>query len=293
MISARYQEKLPDGRIRCRLCPHGCRLREGDSGICRVRKVIDCELRALNWAVISSAAVDPMEKKPLYHFMPGTPVLSFGTFGCSFRCTFCQNFNISQFDVSAEFNDISGGSFAPEEIARSAERSRIKSVAFTYSEPLVWFEFVLDAARHCKEAGIKVVLITNGYVEPEPFAELIPFVDAMNIDIKSMDDNFYRRYCTGRLAPVLRTCETAARSGIHLEITNLVIPGLNDSDRHFEELSVWVKDNIGADTPVHFSGYRPCYRMKIPSTPADTLKRAQRIAVRSLKHVYLGNVRIS
>lgn len=292
LIRAMYQKHLPDGRVQCLLCPHECRLKDNHSGICGVRRNISGELRSLNWGLVSSAAIDPIEKKPLYNYCPGSSIVSFGTFGCSFRCRFCQNWSISHLD-NDQFNTYRIGgaqTVEPDYVVKAARSSGVDLVAFTYSEPVVWFEFVLEASKACRSAGLKTVLVTNGFINQEPLQKLLPYVDAMNVDIKSMDDEFYRRFCTGRVKPVLATCESASKAGVHIEITNLVIPTLNDSDENFRALSDFVCQSLGSETPVHFSRYRPCFRMQIPPTPVDTLYRARDIAKKNLRYVYLGNI---
>ena len=282
---AEYAFRREDGRIECGLCPHRCILRDGQAGICRVRVARAGALVAAGYGHISSAHVDPMEKKPLYHFHPGEPIFSLGGWGCNLGCAFCQNWSISQ---AAELRGVPS---AAAETARLALDSGCRWVAYTYNEPLVGFEFVRDCCRQVREAGAGNVLVTNGFVEEAPAAELLQWVEALNVDIKSMDEAFYRRQCRGRLAPVLRFCRQAAAARCHVEITNLLIPTLNDSPDLVERLAVWIRDNLGPATPLHLSAYHPDYRTTLAPTPRDVLLRAHDVCRRHLAYVYLGNVR--
>lgn len=273
-----------DGRLECRLCPHHCAICDGQAGICRVRVRRGDILVAAGYGHISSAHIDPIEKKPLYHFHPGEPIFSIGGWGCNFGCTFCQNWSISQ-EAHLQGNVISAEAIVGQALQRGCRR-----VAYTYNEPLVGFEYVRDCCRLVREAGATNVLVTNGYVEPAPAAELLPLVGALNVDIKSMDDAFYRKQCHGTLAPVLSFCRQAAAAGCHLEITNLLIPTLNDADELVERLAVWVAGNLGPLTPLHLSAYHPDYQAHIESTPLATLERAFEVCRRHLRYVYMGNV---
>ncbi len=286
MREASFWRSEGDRTVECLLCPQYCRVKPGRVGVCRARKNIDGVLYSLIYGEVTSLGLDPIEKKPLYHFYPGWDILSVGTRGCNLACGFCQNWHISQGD--AETRGIS-----PEELARlAAEFGRRQSigVAYTYSEPLIWLEFVLDAGRLVHELGQKNVLVTNGEVNEEPLRELLPYVDALNIDVKSFTESFYAKVCHGRLAPVLRTAEMAKKAGCHVEITNLVIPGYNDSPDEIRDLAHWVASSLGDDTPLHFSRYFPAYKFKLPPTSEETLRMARDIALEELKHVYVGNV---
>lgn len=273
----------PEGdRIRCTLCPKGCLLGPGQTGGCRARQNREGRLESLNYGEVTSVALDPIEKKPLYHFYPGRDILSLGTFGCNFSCRFCQNYSISQERARSR-------TISPEQavsLARQQPEGTI-GLAYTYSEPSVWYEFVRDAARQAHSAGLKNVLVSNGYVSPEPLQELIPFIDAANIDVKAFSDAFYREVCGGSLKPVLQTVE-ALKKSVHVEITTLVVPGLNDSEDEIRELVAWVS-GLGRETPLHLSRYFPTYQMTTPPTPVETLIRARDIARESLHYVYLGN----
>jgi pyruvate formate lyase activating enzyme len=282
---AEHWLRREDGRIECRLCPHHCVLRDGQAGLCQVRAARGAVLVAAGYGHISSAHIDPIEKKPLYHFHPGAPIFSLGGWGCNFACAFCQNWSISQ------ETRLQGEILSPADTVNQALQSGCRLLAYTYNEPLVGFEFVRDCSRLAREAGAKNVLVTNGYVETAPAAELLPLIDALNVDIKSMDDAFYRKQCRGTVAPVLAFCRQAARAGCHIEITNLVIPTLNDTEEQVERLAGWIAENLGALTPLHLSAYHPDYRSRVEATPVETLERAFEICGRHLKYVYLGNVR--
>jgi pyruvate formate lyase activating enzyme len=283
MKEALFYDKRDDGRVDCKLCPHFCTgIAEGKVGRCRVRKNVAGTLHSLIHGEITSINLDPIEKKPLYHFYPGSSILSIGTWGCNLRCQFCQNWQISQEEPPTQ-------SVTAEEIAALAGQDGSIGVAYTYNEPSIWFEFVMDCAVKVREAGFKNVLVTNGYINPEPAAKWLPLIDALNIDIKSMDEEFYRTETGGTLAPVLASA-VQARNQAHVEITNLVIPTLNDTDDHFQRLAKWVAQNLGRDVPLHLSAYFPRYRMKIDGTPVETLERAERICSEFLDFVYVGNV---
>ena len=284
METAAFWEKREDGRALCRLCPHACVLAEGRTGLCRVRTVHHGELMAVGYGLISSAGMDPIEKKPLYHFHPGREIFSIGGWGCNFACEFCQNWSISQ-QVLEESRQA-----APVDIVRRAMEGRSIGIAYTYNEPLIAYEFVRDCAVQARHKGLVNVLVTNGYIQPPPAAELLPLIDALNIDLKSVDDDFYREHCRGRLAPVQAFARQARQAGCHVEITNLVIPGLNDADHNFEALAQWIAADLGPETPLHLSAYRPMYKMDRPATSVDSLLRAHEICRRSLLYVYLGNV---
>jgi len=284
MEAARYWHRRDDGTAQCDLCPHACVLGKGKTGLCMVRTCDGRELIADGYGAISSAHIDPIEKKPLHHFHPGAAIYSIGGWGCNFACKFCQNWTISQ--------QVMAGSrrYRPEDVAQMAPSGGSIGVAYTYNEPLVGFEFVEDCAKRVRGAGLVNVLVTNGYINAGPAAELLPLIDALNIDVKSMDDAFYLRQCRGKLPPVLAFCKQAAQAGCHVEITNLVIPGLNDTDDAFQRLSDWVAGTLGPATPLHLSAYHPQYKSKAPSTPPGTLMRACEICRTRLSYVYLGNL---
>lgn len=285
MKTALYWHPREDGAAQCDLCPHGCVIREGRQGLCHVRGMRDGELQALGYGAVSSAHVDPIEKKPLYHFLPGSQIFSIGGWGCNFGCVFCQNWTISQ-----EAHLEEGERTTPADVARVAGARGSVGVAYTYNEPVIGLEFVLDCAQAVREAGYKNVLVTNGYLNSGPAAELLPLMDALNIDIKSMDERFYREQCKGSLAPVLAFAEQAAGLKCHVEITNLLVPGLNDADEQLASLAGWIAGHLGAGTALHLSAYRPQYRSRIPATTVASLLRAHAICASYLPYVYIGNV---
>ncbi|MGB9791036.1 MAG: AmmeMemoRadiSam system radical SAM enzyme [Thermacetogeniaceae bacterium] len=284
MREAEFYKTLGDSKVQCLLCPHMCLLSVGQRGLCRVRENIGGKLYTLNYGRVSSLGIDPIEKKPLYHFYPGRQIFSVGTFGCNFRCQFCQNWEISQGEPATE-------EFSPERLVAMALRARDGSdsvgIAYTYSEPVVWYEFVYDCAKLAHEKGLKNVLVTNGSIQEEPLMRLLPYIDAMNIDVKAFTSDYYRRVCRGELEPVLRTVERAY-GNCHIELTTLLVPGMNDSDEEIEALVDWVA-SLGKEVPLHFSRYFPRYRMELPPTPLKTLVRAWELARRKLDYVYIGN----
>jgi len=274
--------KQANGKILCLLCPQSCIIQEGCLGFCRVRKNIEQKLYSANYGLIASIGMDPIEKKPLYHFYPGTQILSCGSVGCNLRCAFCQNWSISQ-EVSIPVKKIS-----PEQLIEIAKRSDSIGIAYTYNEPLVGFEFVLETAKLAKKQGLKNVLVTNGYINEDPLKEILGFIDAANIDIKAFDEEFYKKNCSGTLQPVLKTIKTMHRH-CHIELTNLIIPTLNDSEEKINELVDWVA-KLDRNIPLHFSSYFPSYKMELPDTNPEILKSARKIALKKLEYVYTGNI---
>jgi len=288
--ATRYWRALPDGRVQCEVCPRRCRLRDGQRGPCFVRRRRGDAVVLTTYGRSSGFCVDPIEKKPLNHFLPGTSVLSFGTAGCNLACKFCQNWNIS----TSRETDTLADAASPEEIAATAKRLGCRSVAFTYNDPVVFLEYAVETAAACRARGIKAVAVTAGSICPEPRAELFAAVDAANIDLKAFSDDFYHRICAGRLAPVLETLEAVRHeTSCWLEVTNLLIPGLNDSDEELDALTRWVVAHLGEDVPLHFSAFHPDHLLRDrPPTPAATLRRARRIALANgVRHAYVGNVR--
>jgi len=279
---ALFWEGADDGDVHCRLCPHECRIAPDQFGLCGVRQNVAGTLYAASYAQVTAEAMDPMEKKPLYHFHPGSTILSLGSYGCNFKCPYCQNWRISQEHASSRRLD-------PEQAVASAIEFDSVGIAYTYNEPVIWAEYVLDTARAAHEAGLVNVMVTNGFVNPDTLAALLEYVDAFNIDLKAFTEDFYHRLCKGSLAPVLAAAEIAG-SGAHVELTNLIIPGENDSDDQFESMARWVAEKLGPGTPMHLSAYTPQYRFSARPTDTDTLLRAKNIFDTHLKFVYLGNV---
>lgn len=279
---ARYYETAGD-RVTCLLCPWHCGLALGKSGRCGVRTNRDGRLWTLNYAEVTSVALDPIEKKPLYHFHPGAQILSLGTFGCNLKCAFCQNWQISQQRPRTR-------ELLPAQAAQAAAdyvREGNIGLAFTYNEPFIWYEYVRETAALVKAAGLHNVLVTNGLVEAAPLEELLPFVDAMNIDVKAMSERFYREHCAGQGLPARLTVERAA-GRCHIEVTNLIIPGANDSESELRALVDWLA-GVSPEIPLHFSAYHPDYHFDAPPTPPDTLRRAYDLAREKLRYVYVGN----
>lgn len=276
--------------VRCEICPKYCLVRPGERGDCRIRVNIDGKLRAVTYGFPSAVHVDPIEKKPLNHFLPGSTSFSIATVGCNLHCKNCQNWEISQQNPE----DATATPLVPDAIPAVAARYGCRSVSYTYTEPVAYFEYALDGCVTCHEKGLKNVLVTAGYINEKPMRELYRHVDAANIDLKSMSEQFYREVCGGTLKPVLN-CLVGARSmGVLVEVTNLLIPGLNDSDEEIASLCRWIKENMGWETPLHFSRFFPQYRMRhLPPTPERTLARAKDIALaEGLKHIYVGNILI-
>jgi pyruvate formate lyase activating enzyme len=289
VVSTRYSSRLVDGRVRCDVCPRGCELHEGQRGLCFVRARRGDEIVLTSYGRSSGYCVDPIEKKPLSHFLPGTPVLSFGTAGCNLTCSFCQNWDISK---SREIDTLADEA-PPERIARAARALDCRSVAYTYNDPVIFLEYAIDTAAACREVGVRSVAVTAGYICPEPRRDFFAAMDAVNVDLKAFDDDFYYRLCGARLDPVLDTLRYIRHeTDVWLEITTLLIPGENDSDRELEAAARWIADELGPDVPWHFSAFHPDYRMRgKPATPAETLTRARAIArAHGLRYVYTGNV---
>ncbi len=289
IVATRYWHLLDDGRIQCDLCPRECKLREGQRGLCYVRARQDDQIVLTTYGRSSGFCVDPIEKKPLNHFLPGTPVLSFGTAGCNLACRFCQNWDISK----AKQYDVLADQASPEKIARVAAELGCRSVAFTYNDPVIFHEYAIDVARACRARGIKTVAVTAGYVHPEPRREFYAHMDAANIDLKAFTDDFYHRTCAGSLQPVLDTLEYVCNeTEVWCEITTLLIPGLNDSDEELGHMTRWIVDRLGPDVPHHFTAFHPDFKMMDrPSTPSSTLTRARNIAIENgERFVYTGNV---
>ncbi len=288
-VDARYWHTLDDGRLQCDLCPRFCRLRDGQRGLCFVRARSGDRLVLTTYGRSSGYCIDPIEKKPLNHFLPGTPVLSFGTAGCNLSCKFCQNWDISK---SRDFDTLADQA-SPQAIARAAKALGCRSVAFTYNDPVIFLEYAVDAAAACRQAGVNTVAVTAGYICGEPRAEFFRHIDAANIDLKAFSEDFYRRICGASLAPVLETLEYVKQeTGVWLELTTLLIPGENDSTAELDRLTRWVAEKLGPDVPIHFSAFHPDWKMREHApTPRHTLLRAREIALKNgLRYAYVGNV---
>ena len=289
VVSTSYWHKLDDGRVQCDVCPRECKLGEGQRGMCFVRACQDDQIVLTTYGRSSGFCIDPIEKKPLNQFLPGTPVLSFGTAGCNLACRFCQNWDISK---SREFDTLAD-SASPEIIARAAKKLGCRSVAFTYNDPVIFLEYAIDVATACHEMGIKTVAVTAGYMRDEPRVDFYKHMDAANVDLKAFTDSFYQKLCAGHLQPVLDTLSYLKyETDVWFEITNLLIPGENDSDLELGELTGWIARELGNDVPVHFSAFHPDYKMLDYSrTPPTTLVRARNIALdNGLRYAYTGNV---
>lgn len=288
-VTGRYWHQVEDGRLQCDLCPRFCRLRDGQRGLCFVRAREDDTMVLTTYGRSSGFCVDPVEKKPLNHFFPGTPILSFGTAGCNLTCRFCQNWSISK---SREVDTLADAA-SPETIARAARSLGCTSVAFTYNDPVIFLEYAVDVAQACREQGIRTVAVTAGEICAEPRQEFFAAMDAANVDLKGFTERFYHDICGGSLAAVLETLQYLRHeTDVWFEITNLIIPGENDADAELEGMTAWIVEHLGSDVPVHFTAFHPDYRMlDRPPTPPETLSRARRIArANGLHHAYTGNV---
>ncbi len=286
---ARWWHALDDGRIQCDLCPRDCRLHEGQRGACFVRAMRGGRMVLTTYGRSSGFCVDPIEKKPLNHFYPGSSVLSFGTAGCNLACKFCQNWDISK---SRDMDRLMQAA-SPEQIARAAQRLGCASVAYTYNDPVIFAEYAIDTAAACRARGIHSVAVSAGYMHPAPTREFYAAMDAANIDLKGFTDAFYARYCGGHLQPVLDTLVYLRHeTSVWFEITTLLIPTLNDSDAELRALAQWIHRELGADVPLHFTAFHPDWKMRdLPPTPASTLARARNLALaEGLHYVYTGNV---
>ena len=289
VIATRYWHTLEDGRVQCDVCPRACKLREGQRGLCFVRGAEGGQIKLFSYGRSSGFCVDPIEKKPLNHFLPGTSVLSFGTAGCMLACKFCHNWDISK---SREMDTLAD-SASPEDLAQAANRLGCASVAFTYNDPVVFMEYAIDTAQACREAGIRSVAVTAGYMCREPRAEFYRHMDAANVDLKGFTERFYYRICGGELGAVLETLKYLKHeTKVWFEITTLLIPGENDSDAEIEQMTQWIAAKLGADVPLHFTAFHPDWKLlDKPRTPPATLTRARRIALANGLHfVYVGNV---
>jgi len=283
-----YFTSLDGGEIQCELCPHQCRVAKGKRGICRVRENRDGKYFSLVYGNPCALHPDPIEKKPFFHVLPGTTSYSLATAGCNFQCKFCQNWEISQ----ASPEDIYSYEVSPEMIVKKAKEIRSRSVAYTYVEPTVFYEFMLDIGHLVKKEGLLNVTHSNGFINPGPLRNLCKVLDAANIDLKGFSEKFYRELCSGELSPVLETLKTLKQEKVHLEITTLIIPTKNDDLSLLEQMCLWIKKELGADTPIHFSRFYPLYKLRtLPPTPVSTLEKVRAVALSSgLEYVYIGNI---
>lgn len=288
MQEAVFYEKKEDGKVKCTLCPWYCELKPGDTGSCKVRRNTGGILETLVFGKVAAIAIDPIEKKPLYHFFPGKNILSIGLVGCNLHCTFCQNHTISQ----CQADEFQG--FVPFTASQLLEKAKEVNnnigIAYTYNEPFTFFELMFETAQLIHAHAMKNVVVSNGFVNPVPLKTILPFTDAFNIDLKAYDERFYRKQAKGRLKPVLKTIVAVAESKVHLEITNLVIPGQNDNETQFENMVKWIARETGINTPLHLSRYFPHYKLHEPATSLEKLERLYYLAKTHLQYVYVGNV---
>lgn len=284
-----YWHPLNDGRVQCDLCPRFCKLKEGQRGLCYIRGNHQGQIKLYSWGRSSGFCIDPIEKKPLNHYYPGEPILSFGTAGCNLNCKFCQNWDISK----SRDTDILAKNALPEQLAKTALKNNCLGVAFTYNDPVIFMEYALDVADACHELGLKTVAVTAGYICEEPRKTFFSAMDAANIDLKSFSESFYKKICGGSLSSVLDTLlHLRFETKTWFEITNLIIPGMNDSDQELEQMCRWIVSELGHDIPIHFSAFHPDYKMRdIPPTQASTLSRARKIALNcGINFAYTGNI---
>ncbi len=289
VVPTKYWHKLDDGRVQCDVCPRECKLHEGQRGLCFVRGCLDGQIVLTTYGRSSGFVIDPIEKKPLNHFLPGTPVFSFGTAGCNLACKFCQNWDMSK---SREMDTLADQA-SPEAIARVAEETGCRSVAYTYNDPVIFLEYAVDVAKACHERDIKSVAVTAGYISPGAREDFFAHMDAANVDLKGFTESFYHKICGGHLQPVLDTLVYLKQeTDVWFETTTLLIPGENDSEEEIDEMTRWVVENLGPDVPMHFTAFHPDYKMlDHPPTPPETLIRAREIALRNGVHyAYTGNV---
>ncbi|MBI5148475.1 AmmeMemoRadiSam system radical SAM enzyme, partial [Candidatus Pacearchaeota archaeon] len=274
--------------VQCQLCPHFCAIKSGERGKCKARENKQGTLYSLVYNKPCSVAVDPIEKKPFYHFMPGEKALSIATVGCNLKCKQCQNYQISQ----AKPEDIPFIALTPEQVIKRAKQENCKIISYTYTEPTIFFEYMLDIAKLAKKAGIKNTIVSNGFINPEPLEELCKYIDGANIDLKSINKEFYKNICGARLEPILESLKILKKNNVWLEITNLIIPTLNDKTSELKELVSWVKNNLGIDTPLHFSAFYPCYELSnLQPTSIEKLREARKIGIAAgLNYIYTGNL---
>lgn len=288
VVATKWWHKLDDARVQCDVCPRACKMGEGQRGACFVRGNLNGEVVLTTYGRSSGFCIDPIEKKPLNHFLPGTSVLSFGTAGCNLACKFCQNWDISK---SREMDRLMDQA-SPLQLAMAAEQHGCRSVAYTYNDPVVFLEYAIDVAKACRQRNIKNVAVTAGYICDDVRPEFFEFMDAVNVDLKAFTDRFYHKLCGAHIQPVLDTLDYLAKTDIWFEITTLLIPGQNDGDEEIRKLCQWLLKHVGSDYPLHFSAFHPDFKMTdVAETPASTLRRARDIAMaEGLHYVYVGNV---
>lgn len=285
---AKYYKKIDKNTVECQLCPRGCRLTDGQRSWCRAREPKNGKLYSLVYGLPCAVHIDPIEKKPLFHFLPGTSIFSISTAGCNFRCKFCQNWQISQFPPEETQNY----SLPPEEVVKKTIECKCPSIAYTYTEPSIFFEYMLDTAKLAKKQGLKNMYHSNGSLNPEPAKEIAQYLDGANVDLKAFTEKFYNEISEGFLERTLDTLKILKKNGVHLEITNLVIPTLNDDPEKIKAMCFWIKENLDDQTPLHFTRFWPMYKLKnLNPTPVETLEKAREVAIsQGLKFVYIGNV---
>lgn len=286
-VEASHYRKLTKGRVQCLLCPHSCQLAPDETGKCGVRRNEAGSLRTYTYGSISGIATDPIEKKPLYHFLPGTGILSIGSFGCTMTCLHCQNDHISQCNYESARRR-SGTS--PEDVIRFAKESNVPSIAYTYNEPVVYYEFMRKIAETATQQGLLNVMVTNGFIQPEPLRELLPWIDALNVDLKAFNDRFYREVCGANLVHVLKALDIMQKHGSYFELTFLVIEGLNDNREEFKKMTDHIATRFGADCVLHISRYFPRYKLSTPTTREETIGELIEMARERLNYVYAGNM---
>ncbi len=288
MHEAQFYIKENATVIKCLLCPHRCIIKEGRYGKCNVRVNRSGSLYSENYGRVAGLNFDPVEKKPLYHFYPGWQIQSIGTFGCNLRCDFCQNYHMSQ---AARHSPISSRFISPADIVDlTLTKKGCCGISYTYNEPFVWYEYMTDIAKTAKEKGLANAVVSNGYINPEPLDRLLDIIDGFNIDLKAFSDDFYRKLTGATLEPVKTTLKTIAKYNIHIEIANLIIPGLNDDPAMFEKMTEWIAGELGTDTPLHINRYFPCYKLNIDQTPIETIMKLRNTALEKLNFVYCGNI---
>lgn len=289
MKEAKWYEKLKEKKVHCFLCPHNCTIAEGKRGICRARENQKGKLISLVYGEPCSTNIDPVEKKPMFHFMPGTYAYSIGTAGCNLKCLFCQNWEISQ----AKPEEVPSIILPPEEVIRGAVANDCQSIAYTYTEPTIFGEYVLDCAKLARKKGLKNIMVTNGYIQEKPLKEIYKYIDAANVDLKGFTEEYYKKICGATLEPVLETLKRLKKMKVWTEITTLIVPGYNDNMKDLEAEFKWIKENLGKDSVLHLSRFFPCYKMQdVPITPEETIRKAKQLADKYLDYVYVGNIHI-